>query len=354
MFPGGVSDDPPPSSDESIRASVVIVNYNDREFISDCLAAVLDQDMPSDEYEVVFADNGSEDGSADLVESAFPSVTLVRLDRNYLFSGGNNRAMEHVQGKYVVFLNVDTVVHRRWLPELVRAAEEDPEVRACQGNMLMPWVDEFAVLDREGGTQSTYFNDLCAFGFTVYHRVPFTPEPIRTLFLTGSSLLLERDLVEEMGYLFEAEFYACEDLDLSLRVNNLGYKTITVPTAIYYHKHPLSTKLSLNRSTLWKLSNLHVSRFIAYFKNMTGLEFLCFSPFMILGAPLKARKGHWGRTRVLAYSLGSLPLILFSFARALTAFPRYAPRRRDILRTRKRPAFWLFRRLINRTRLSGV
>ena len=97
-------------------ASVIVVAYNDRKYLEACLSSVLDQDMPREDYEVIYADNASTDGSADFVAERFPSVRVLRFDRNYGFTEGNNRAAAAAKGRYVGFQNADTIAHRRWLP----------------------------------------------------------------------------------------------------------------------------------------------------------------------------------------------------------------------------------------------
>ena len=104
-------------------ASVIVLAYNDKPYLEECLASLLDQDLPDKDYEVIYADNASTDGSADFVEARFPRVRVVRLDKNYGFAEGNNRAAETAQGRYVAFQNADTIVHRRWLPELARVPD---------------------------------------------------------------------------------------------------------------------------------------------------------------------------------------------------------------------------------------
>jgi GT2 family glycosyltransferase len=112
----------------TITASVIVLGYNGKDFLAECLASILDQSYPAEDYEVIYADNASIDGSADLVAERFPSVRMVRFERNLGFAEGNNRAAELARGRYLVFLNQDTVVHRHWLTEMVAAMGNDPLV----------------------------------------------------------------------------------------------------------------------------------------------------------------------------------------------------------------------------------
>src|SRR3989304_303767 len=102
-------------------ASVIILGYNGREYVEECLSSVLDQDLPLDQYEGLYVDNGSHDGSSALVRQRFPQARVMELDRNYGYAEGNNIGFRATSGEFAVFLNQDTVVHRSWLRELVDA-----------------------------------------------------------------------------------------------------------------------------------------------------------------------------------------------------------------------------------------
>src|SRR3972149_7452338 len=108
--------------------SVVVLGYNGREHVSACLASLRDQDFGRP-YEVLFVDNGSEAGSADLAET-FAEGRVPRLGENYGYCVGNNLGAELARARLLVFLNQDVVVHRSWLGELVAAVESDPSIAA--------------------------------------------------------------------------------------------------------------------------------------------------------------------------------------------------------------------------------
>jgi GT2 family glycosyltransferase len=302
--------------------------------------------MPRGRYEVIFADNGSSDGSVERVKGKFPSVKVVELGRNYGFAGGCNKASGYALGKYIAFLNIDTVVHRRWLSELVRVISEHRNVKACHSNILSPWTVEYSQMDREKMTKHVYFYDLSSFGYPKYIRAPFTDQPIRTLFVAGASFIVERELLEEIDYVFDDDFFAyCEDIDLALRINSLGYDTVAVPTSIVYHKNPLPMKASPNVETFRKVNKLLKNEFIAYFKSMNGIEFLLFLPLLLLGTPFKVRILGWSMAKQLVYGMASVPLALYSLIGATAEFPKYVEKRKKILRKKKVDKYWFLREL---------
>lgn len=102
--------------------SIIIVNYNGKHLLSDCLHSLTELDYPKDKYEVIVVDNNSNDDSAAFVHRNFPQFYLVRNQTNQGFVGGNNIGLHYANGEYIVLLNSDTTVDRTWLSEMVRAA----------------------------------------------------------------------------------------------------------------------------------------------------------------------------------------------------------------------------------------
>lgn len=107
--------------------SVIVVNYNGRKLLDECLRSLRKIDYPKHMYEVIMVDNNSSDDSVSFVHHNFPEVYLVRNEKNLGFVGGNRVGLTYANGEYIVLLNTDTKVDPRWLSELVRAAE-NPKV----------------------------------------------------------------------------------------------------------------------------------------------------------------------------------------------------------------------------------
>ena len=105
------------------NVSILIVNYNGAHLLPDCLSAVANLDYPKKLLEVIVIDNNSKDNSLDLLKKNFPTVKVVAAKENLGFTGGNNLGYEHATGDYIVLLNNDTRVERKWLKALVTAAE---------------------------------------------------------------------------------------------------------------------------------------------------------------------------------------------------------------------------------------
>jgi hypothetical protein len=310
-------------------ASVVILGYNGRAYLEDCFTSVLDQDLPREDYEVLFVDNGSRDGSVDLVRERFTQVQVLALDKNYGYAEGNNRGFQETSGEFVVFLNQDTVVHRAWLRELLAGVRSAPEVAAGHANIIQPWYPEFDGLDTQASVEVAHTAEVNRLGYVHYQRLPNVEGPIDTLFLHGVCIVIRRALVEELGYIFDPEFFAySEDLDLGLRVRALGYRSVIVPKAVVYHKHTLQTSLSW--ATIVKTVRIIRNRYLAFFKVMSGWEFALMLPLMTVGAPFNAAEFGVGRLRSVLYAIALIPATLAALLVTLWLLPRFAAKRRQV------------------------
>jgi GT2 family glycosyltransferase len=120
-----------------VIASVIIVNYNGAHFLPACLDALAQQSLPRDEFEVIVSDNGSRDGSLELLRERYAWVRLLDNRRNLGFAEGNNVAIAVARGTYIVLLNNDTAPHVDWLREMIACAEAHPRVGLVTGHMQL-------------------------------------------------------------------------------------------------------------------------------------------------------------------------------------------------------------------------
>lgn len=332
------------SSQAAPAVSVIVLGYNGREHVEACLTAVLDQDFDRP-YEVLFVDNASRDGTADLAER-FAGVRVLRLPRNLGYTGGNNFGAEQARGRLLVFLNQDTVVHRRWLRGLVAAFESDSAVKAVQAAVIHPWNPEFAALERELPLGSAYAADLSPLLYVEYRPVRADAAAVDTLFLSGVSILLDREVIPEIGgYVFDPDMFLYgEDVDLALRLRGAGYRTVVAPRAVVYHAHVLQDSLSLRsfRKTVRIIRN----RLLAVWKSSGWLEFAPLALVLLAGAPFNASQFGLPLPKKLLYFLLLLPPTAAAALAALPAMPRYAERRRQVLAGRRQQGGWLLRALL--------
>jgi len=198
--------------------SVIVLNYNGRRWLPGCLAALARQ-VNAPEFEVLLADNGSTDGSAEFVASEFPSVRIVGTGGNIGFAAGNNAGARAARGTYLVFLNNDTVPADDWLQQLFRAHRDD-QARSLVTSRIT-FLDRPDVIDSAG---DGYLRAGGAFK-TGYGESASAFDRSREVFgACGAAFLISRELFEQLGGFDERLFIYYEDVDLSYRARLMGHR----------------------------------------------------------------------------------------------------------------------------------
>lgn len=332
---------------KDVETSVIVLAYNDKPYLEACLSSLMDQDMPPGSYEVIYADNASTDGSVDYVAKNFPGVRIIQLEKNWGFAEGNNRAAETAYGKYISFQNADTVAHRRWLPELLQAIKSDPQVKACHPVGLP--LNFGGYNERSAPVERGVMCELTRFGYVDFTEKKTDAEQTPTLFIAGGSLLIDSSIHPQLGYYFDSSFFIYnEDTDLGLRINNLGYKILHVPSAPCYHQRAPSRRTALNKKTIRMAHLVTRNRFVTFYKNMHSLEYILVLPLIFMGSIIKLRTLPMGLIKKTIYALGLVPFTLFSFFSALARFSLYKANRAYILNHNPHGKFWLLKELWKR------
>ncbi len=224
---------------ERPRVTVIVVNFCTEAYTAACIRSVQASDYPA--LEILLVDNGSPDGSGVRLQALFPEVAYLQTGINLGFTGGNNRGMERALAEgcdYVLLLNSDTVVDSGCVSALVEAARSGATVGAVGGKILFYDAPERVWF---GG------GDFCRTRALGRHRLEDMrdPDPAErglqeVSFLTGCCMLLPTAVLREVGT-FEEDFFAyVEDVDLSLRIRNAGYRLLYQPAARLFHRVPLN------------------------------------------------------------------------------------------------------------------
>jgi len=217
-----------------MKASVIVLAWNGREYLETCLNAVFAQDYP--DFEVIVVDNGSTDGSADFVAERFPQARLIRNERNLGFAAGNNVGLRAATGDVLVLLNQDTQVQPGWLRAMVTALA-DPTIGIVGCKLLYP----------DGTIQhaGAYLTDVRGSPEHIGWREPDRGQYNQSLdveFVTGAALGLTRITLERIGYLdegFAPVYY--EDVDWCYRAREAGLRVVYWPDAVAIHCEGSST-----------------------------------------------------------------------------------------------------------------
>ncbi len=235
--------------------SIVIVNYNVKYFLEQCLHSV-ERASRNMETEVFVVDNNSVDGSCAMVQEKFSCVKLIRNDENLGFSVANNQAIRESSGKYVLLLNPDTVIEEDTLDKCMSYMDEHPDagglgVKMIDGNgEFLP--ESKRALPSPGVAFYKIFGLSRLFPksriFGRYHLGYLDRDKVHSIdILPGAFMMLRKSALDEVGLLDETFFMYGEDIDLSYRLIKAGYKNIYFPeTTIIHYKGESTKKGSLN------------------------------------------------------------------------------------------------------------
>lgn len=212
--------------------SVVVINYNGREYLERCLGSLRRLDWPSDRLEVIFIDNASRDGSVEYVRSAFPECRVVVNDHNTGFSPAVNQGAKLADGTYLALINNDAEADPAWVREAVRVLESNQRA-ACVASRILR--EDRETIDYAGGQMAFYGH-----GFAKGNRERDTGEDTglrQTLFASGGAMLVRRDVFLEVGGFDESFFAFFEDVDFGWRLWVLGHEVVYQPASKVYHRH---------------------------------------------------------------------------------------------------------------------
>jgi GT2 family glycosyltransferase len=210
------------------RVSVIVVSWNGRHHLETCLPALLSQYRQPNELIVV--DNGSVDGTNELVVSHFPDVILVGLDENRGFTGGNIAGFAASSGEYIVLLNNDTRPEPDWLEQLILCADAHPEVGIVASHMT-DW--EGCFTDSAGDAVNVLGR---AHQLRKGRPASDQPEGGYVFSACAGAALYKRAMIEDVGFLDDSFFMNVEDSDLAFRAQLRGWKTYMCPAAIVRHR----------------------------------------------------------------------------------------------------------------------
>lgn len=210
--------------------AAIVLNYNLPEVTEWCVASLLQSDY--DHLHLIIVDNGSQDGSAEVLRGRFPQATLLVSDRNLLFAGGMNLGLRHalaMGADYALVLNNDTVVSREMVKRLVEAAISLP-----QAGIVAPLIRRADGRVWSAGSQR---RGVCPFPRDVGQGkgAVLPSQPFRIDYVTGCAMLIHHDVLEAIGLFDERYAMYYEDADFCVRAASAGYTLWVVPSAEMVH-----------------------------------------------------------------------------------------------------------------------
>jgi GT2 family glycosyltransferase len=254
---------------------MIVVNYNGKACLRECINSLLHTDYPN--FEILIVDNGSEDGSLESVRRLLRDGRLrqLRLEENVGYAAACNSGARHVSGRILVFLNNDLEVDPKWLRPLVSLMQEDPTVGAIQPKLVLK--DSPEQIDAAGG-----FIDI--FGCAHERRGLSTEYTsiCEVFYAKGAAILVSSDEFAKLGGFDDDFFLYYEETDLCWRLWLSGHRVMYVPSSIVYHAGAATTS-SVNlerRSELYSMVRLNRSRMIL--KNYEIKYLFLLTPIILL------------------------------------------------------------------------
>jgi hypothetical protein len=252
--------------------SVIVLNWNGKHFLEDCLGSLRRQTFR--DFETILVDNGSSDGSVEFAHGKFPEVRILALPDNVGFAGGNIAGYEQSTGNLILLLNNDTEAHPKWLEEIRNASLTYPQAGSFASKMM-------------------YFHDRnrvenCGFdvgieGATVdlgrgQSDGPQWSQPREVFGGCAGAAAYRRTMLEDVGFLDNDFFMTYEDVDLSFRAQLRGHDCVYVPGAVVYHHYRATNNKMPGRQVFYSQRNIDY----VWLKNMPFGLMLRWAPWRLM------------------------------------------------------------------------
>lgn len=253
--------------------SIIIVNYNTGKLILNLLASI--RKYVSDiTYEIIVVDNNSSENISELLMPYQNEVRCILLPENVGFGRANNKALEYAIGRYIFFLNPDTLLLNNAVKILSDFMDNNPEVGVCGGNLydekMCPIHSFMPILPSPSWDLNTLLGEQLfrlRYGKNVQHN--FTKHPIQVGYITGADMMVRREVLDQVGA-FDPDFFMYfEETELTYRIVKAGWKVYAVPDSKIIHLEGQSFETSDRRqqmvSTSKKIYYQKTSTMFAYY-----------------------------------------------------------------------------------------
>lgn len=286
--------------------SIVIVTYNSASDIVECIDS-LERTKGETELEIIVVDNASSDCTVDLVRSQYHQVHLIANDHNVGFSRANNQAIALANGRFVMLLNPDTIVHPDALHRMVEFMDANPSVAVCAPRLLDTQGAEAPDLRKP--SLWLYFIQSVGLGTLVRSTLPASKVDV----VSGACFLIRATIIPTVGVL-DPDLFWFEDVDYCLRVTKRGMLIRIVPDTFVTHIVGQSAKSNLGLM----LEKQYTSKLLYYRKNRPRLE--SFVLLVLFELQIVLRLIRWCPVRILRHSEESV-IRIGTFSKLLLKLP---------------------------------
>jgi len=237
------------------KLSIIILSFNTRELILKCLASI----PKHSDWEIIVPDNGSTDGSLSAIRQAFPAVKLIPNKKNLGFAAGNNVAIHHARGEYILLLNPDTLVFPRVIETVLAYLADHPDVGAATCRVELPDGQLDYSSHRGFPTPANALlhflglRSLSSYSFSDSNQAVHEIDA-----LTGAFAMIRRTAGHQVGWLDEDYFWNGEDIDFCYRLKQAGWKIMFIPSVKIIHFKGSSAKATAASRQRWALNSTDV------------------------------------------------------------------------------------------------
>ena len=255
-----------------VDISFIIVNWNTRDILMDCLNSIY-KTVKDIDLEIYVVDNNSTDGSQPAVKKEFPDVRLIENETNTGFAHANNQALSIMQGKFAVLLNSDAVLKENSINKLLAFMTGNPSAGIAGVQLLNDDGSRQNSIDNFPSTETEIFNKsiLRLFFPGKYPSKNISyKDPIEVDSVIGACMIVRREAMDEVGVFDEDYFIFLEETDWCFRMNKKGWKVYHVPDAEVFHLSGHSKKRTPWRSQI----EYYISLYKFFRKNRTPLSYL--------------------------------------------------------------------------------
>lgn len=227
---------PTQSTDNAPTISIILVGWNNKKYLEPCLLSLYNSSLQNS-FEVVVVDNGSTDGSLEMLREKFPQVIIVQNNSNVGLSRASNQGIMVTHGPYVLLLNNDTIVNGPSLDAMVGFLEKHPDAGAVGGRLL----NEDGSFQAAGSNFPSFHEEFLIttrLGSLIWPSYPdiTPPEQVTEVNWLGSAcLMIRRDVLDKVGLLDEQYFIYGDEADLQYRIEKAGWKVNYLPNVTTIH-----------------------------------------------------------------------------------------------------------------------
>ncbi|QOI97750.1 MAG: glycosyltransferase family 2 protein [Flammeovirgaceae bacterium] len=274
-----------------MNTAIVILNYNGEKLLQQFLPGVI---RNSPHARIIVADNASTDNSVAMLQKDFPQVNLIKLDHNFGFCGGYNRALSQVEAKYYVLLNSDVEVTEGWLQPMLALLEQQPGVAAVQPKILSYHrKDHFEYAGAGGGCLDALGYPFCRgrlFNYTEKDEGQYND--IRPVFwASGACLVIRSEVYRQFSGLDEDFFAHMEEIDLCWKIHRSGRQVLYCGISAVYHvgggtlsqSSPVKTYYNFRNGLNLLIHHLPGWRLVLTLPLRIGLDYLAAVKFLVEG-----------------------------------------------------------------------